>query len=67
MNNFIENIVMSIVLFGAVIFSIVAAGIVLAFTMFGAVYILVVVLIQQKEFWYFLGTIVLFWGITQII
>jgi hypothetical protein len=67
MNNFIESVVMSIVLFSAVVFSIVVAGVALAFALLGAAYMLVAVTIQQKEFWYFLGSIVLVWGIIQLI
>jgi hypothetical protein len=67
MNNFMENVVMSLVVFAAAVFSIVVAGAALAFAMLGAAYMLVVVLIQQKEFWYFLGSIVLVWGVIQLI
>ena len=67
MNNFIENVVMSLLIFVIVIALIAGSAITLVIGAIAAIYALVVLIAMQKEFWYFMATIVLVYGVIKLI
>ena len=67
MKLFIETVVMSIIISFIITAIIAGAALTLVLGAITAVYALVLIIASQKEFWYFMGTIVLVYGVTKLI